>query len=41
MTARHSPTIRQRRLIHELRRLRLGAGLSQQDVATEMEWSTS
>ncbi|MEV6987398.1 helix-turn-helix transcriptional regulator [Sphaerisporangium sp. NPDC051017] len=36
-----SPTVRQRRLVQELRRLRLEAGLSQIEVARQLDWSES
>ncbi|MFC4586851.1 helix-turn-helix domain-containing protein [Sphaerisporangium corydalis] len=39
--ARFSPTVRHRRLLQELRRLRLGAGLKQDDVAEHLGWSSS
>ncbi|MEV8632919.1 helix-turn-helix transcriptional regulator [Streptosporangium sp. NPDC051023] len=36
-----SPTVRHRRLLQELRRLRGEAGLKQEEVAAHMDWSTS
>ncbi|GII88360.1 transcriptional regulator [Sphaerisporangium siamense] len=36
-----SPTVRQRRLVQELRRLRLEAGFSQVEVAQQLDWSES
>jgi transcriptional regulator with XRE-family HTH domain len=39
--SRLSPTVRHRRLIHELRRLRKENGLSQEEVARQLDWSNS
>lgn len=39
--ARRAPTARHRRLVQELRRLREQAGLRQEDVARELDWSLS
>ena len=36
-----SPTVQRRRLRAELRRARLDAGLTQEQVATAMDWSLS
>jgi transcriptional regulator with XRE-family HTH domain len=41
MTRDSSPTVRRRRLVQELRRLRTEAGLSQESVAGRLEWSLS
>jgi transcriptional regulator with XRE-family HTH domain len=41
MTVGHRPTIRRRRLRSELRQRREDAGLTQEQVASEMEWSLS
>jgi transcriptional regulator with XRE-family HTH domain len=38
MTASHSPTVRRRRLIAELKRLREASGLTQEDVAERLDW---
>ncbi|HEY3733837.1 MAG TPA: helix-turn-helix transcriptional regulator [Streptosporangiaceae bacterium] len=38
MTADHSPTVRRRQLIAELKRLREAAGLTQDDVAERLDW---
>ena len=37
----HSPTMRRRRLAAELRRLRENAGLTQEEVAGQLEWDPS
>ncbi|MGW4640188.1 helix-turn-helix domain-containing protein [Sphaerisporangium sp. NPDC004334] len=39
--ARFSPTVRHRRLLQELRRLRLSSGLKQEEVAEHLGWSSS
>jgi transcriptional regulator with XRE-family HTH domain len=39
--AAHSPTMRRRRLAAELRRLREAAGLTQEEVAGQLEWDPS
>ena len=41
MTARTSPTVRRRRLGNELRRLRLSAGVTIDQVAKQLECSES
>jgi transcriptional regulator with XRE-family HTH domain len=38
MVADHSPTVRRRQLIAELKRLREAAGLTQDDVAERLDW---
>jgi transcriptional regulator with XRE-family HTH domain len=38
MTASHSPTVRRRQLIAELKRLREASGLTQEDVAERLDW---
>ena len=38
MAADHSPTVRRRQLIAELKRLREDAGLTQEDVAERLDW---
>lgn len=38
MAADHSPTVRRRQLIAELKRLRETAGLTQEDVAERLDW---
>ena len=38
MAAGHSPTVRRRQLIAELKRLREAAGLTQDDVAQRLDW---
>lgn len=37
----YSPTMRRRRLAAELRRLRESAGMTQEDVAGQLEWDPS
>ncbi|MCW2945053.1 MAG: hypothetical protein JWR24_1770 [Actinoallomurus sp.] len=37
--ARHSPTVRRRRLARELRKLREGAGFTADEVTKELEWA--
>ncbi|MFC4060603.1 helix-turn-helix domain-containing protein [Planomonospora corallina] len=39
--ANFSPTVRHRRLLRELRQLRIAAGLKQEEVAEHLDWSTS
>ncbi|MFC4535423.1 helix-turn-helix domain-containing protein [Sphaerisporangium dianthi] len=39
--ARFSPTVRHRRLLQELRRLRIDSGLKQEEVAEHLGWSPS
>ena len=41
MPARSSPTVKRRRLAAELRRYREGAGLTIEEVAERLEWSTA
>jgi transcriptional regulator with XRE-family HTH domain len=38
MTASHSPTVRRRQLIAELKRLREASGLTQEEVAERLDW---
>ena len=41
MPERDTPSVRERRLAHELRQLRVAAGLPGKDVAAALHWSPS